>query len=147
MVSPPSVKDQMMLSMSKFFTISLLSLIYLLGICGCGGPDEGIYTGKIGKKRKVEIRVTPDDEVILDGYWQEPLKGEHQRGSLKGEDMDALVFEGPASKKFKLRILYQEEENELIIRAIQSRNYGPGARYVSTEEESVFDPPPRLLKR
>ena len=61
-----------MLSMSKFFTISLLSLIYLLGICGCGGPDEGIYTGKIGKKRKVEIRVSPDDEVILDGYWQEP---------------------------------------------------------------------------
>ena len=136
----------MMLSMSKFFTISLLSLIYLLGICGCGGPDEGIYTGKIGKKRKVEIRVSPDDEVILDGYWQEPLKGGHQRGTLKGEDMDALVFEGPASKKFKLRILYQEEENELIIRAIQSRNYGPGARYVPTEEESVFDPPPRLLK-
>jgi hypothetical protein len=94
----------------------------------------------------VEIRVTPDDEVILDGYWQEPLKGGHQKGTLKGEDMDALVFEGPASKKFKLRILYQEEENELIIRAIQSRNYGPGARYVSTEEESVFDPPPRLLK-
>ena len=135
-----------MLSMSKSFPALVLSVIFLWAISGCGGPDEGIYTGKIGKKRKVEIRVSPDDEVVLDGYWQEPLKGEHQRGTLKGEDMDAFVFEGPASKKFKLRILYQEEENELIIRAIQSRNYGPGTRYVSTEEDSVFDPPPRLLR-
>ena len=64
------------------------------------------------------------------------------QGPIKGEDMGALVFEGPASKKFKLRILYQEQGNELIIRAIQSRTYGPGARYISTEEKSVFTPSP-----
>ena len=80
------------------------------------------------------------------GTGRNPSRASIKEEVLKGEDMDALVFEGPASKKFKLRILYHEEENELIIRAIQSRNYGPGARYVSTEEESVFDPPPRLLK-
>ena len=34
--------------------------------------------------------------------------------------MDAMVFEGPVSKKFKLRILYEEDQNGLIIRAIQS---------------------------
>ena len=92
----------------------------------------------------MEIRVSPDGEIKLSGYWKEELTGSHERGTLKGKDMDALVFEGPADKKFKLRFLYEEDGNDLVIRAVQSRTYGPGARYVSTEEDSVFDPPPRL---
>ena len=58
--------------------------------------------------------------------------------------MKALVFEGPEDKKFKLRILYEKEGEDWVVYAVQSRTYGPGARYVSTEEDSVFSPRPRL---
>ena len=50
------------------------------------------------------------------------------RDLLRGKDMDALVFEGPESKKFKLRFLYEKDEDSLIIRAIHSRTYGPGSQ-------------------
>ena len=90
------------------------------------------------------MRVDKSGEISLDGYWQQTLRGRHERGSLKGEDLDALVFEGPKEKNFKLRILYEEDSSGLIIRAIQSRTYGPGARYVPTEKDGVFDPPPHL---
>ena len=129
--------------MCKSFTYLVLGTILSICATGCSGPEEGLYSGKIGNKRRVEIRVSTD-EIKLSGYWQEELTGRHEHGTLKGEDMDALVFEGPANKKFKLRFLYEEDGNDLVIRAVQSRTYGPGARYVSTEEDSVFDPPPRL---
>jgi hypothetical protein len=130
--------------MCKAFISILLGAILYICATGCSGPEEGLYSGKIGNKRRVEIRVSSDGEIKLAGYWQEELIGRHERGTLKGEDMDALVFEGPANKKFKLRFLYEEDGNDLVIQAVQSRTYGPGARYVSTEEDSVFDPPPRL---
>ncbi len=132
--------------MCESMIFRFLASIFAILLFGCGGPDEGIYSGKIGDKKKVEIRVNQDGEVVLDGYWKEALEVTHEPGTYKGEDMGALVFEGPASKKFKLRILYQEQGNELIIRAIQSRTYGPGARYISTEEKSAFTPPPRLRR-
>ena len=121
-----------------------ISVIAALLTLGCSGPEEGKYTGKISNKHRVEVIVSSDGEVTLNGYWQEKLTGKHERGTLKGEDMDALVFEGPTGKKFKLRILYQTDGDDLIIRAIQSRTFGPGARYVPTEDDSVFTPPPRL---
>lgn len=127
--------------------IQTVPVLLLLCALGCAGPDEGVYTGEIGNKKKVKVGVEPDGVVHLDGYWQERLSGVHEKGSLQGKDMDALVFEGPASKKFKLRMLYQEEGDALIIRAIQSRTYGPGARYLPTEKDSVFDPPPRLIRQ
>jgi hypothetical protein len=130
--------------MCKPFTYLILAVILFFCATGCSGPEEGLYSGKIGNKSRVEIKVSPDGEVTLNGYWQEELSGRHERGTLKGEDMNALVFEGPADKKFKLRFLYEEDGNDLVIRAVQSRTYGPGARYVSTEKDSVFDPPPRL---
>ena len=130
--------------MCKPVTSLFLGAILWIYATGCSGPEEGLYSGKIGNKRRVEIRVSPDGEIKLSGYWKEELTGSHERGTLKGKDMDALVFEGPADKKFKLRFLYEEDGNDLVIRAVQSRTYGPGARYVSTEEDSVFDPPPRL---
>jgi hypothetical protein len=130
--------------MSKPFTSLILGVILYICATGCSGPEEGLYSGKIGNKRRVEISVSPDGEIKLSGYWQEELTGTHEHGTLKGEDMDALVFEGPADKKFKLRFLYEEDGNDMVIRAVQSRTFGPGARYVSTEEDSVFDPPPRL---
>ena len=86
------------------FLASILQF-YCLAVVG---QNEGIYSGKIGDKKKVEIRVNQGKEVVLDGYWQEALKGTHEPVTYKGEDMGALVFEGPASKKFKLRILYQD---------------------------------------
>ena len=129
--------------MCKPFTYLILAVILFFCATGCSGPEEGLYSGKIGNKRRVEIRVSTD-EIKLSGYWQEELTGRHEHGTLKGEDMDALVFEGPANKKFKLRFLYEEDGNDLVIQAVQSRTYGPGARYLSTEEDSVFDPPPRL---
>lgn len=119
-------------------------LIFILA--GCGGPDEGIYSGKIGNKSQVEVRIMDDGSVFLEGYWQETLSGVYERGSLRGKEMDALVFEGPPNKRFKLRILYEKSGNELIIRSVQSRTFGPGARYLPTEKGSVFEPPPRLTK-
>lgn len=135
-----------MLLMSSPNTISLLLAFCLLGCLGCSGPEEGVYTGKIGKKKAVTIRIKADGLVELEGYWKEPLQGGHESGSLRGKDMDALVFEGPASKKFKLRFLYEKDGDSLIIRAIHSRTYGPGARYIPTEEDSALNPAPRLSR-
>jgi hypothetical protein len=118
----------------------------LLLFCGCGAPDEGTYTGKIGTKN-VSIEVDQEGAITLQGYWQKPLRGSYDRGAYKGKDMSALVFEGPAGKKFKLRILYEEDGEEWVVHAVQSRAYGPGARYVPTEEDSVFSPPPRLSRK
>ena len=89
----------------------------------------------------------PNGEIVLNGYWQRPLSGSYERGTFHGKDMKALVFEGPEDKKFKLRILYEEEGDDWVVYAVQSRTYGPGARYVSTEEDSVFSPPPRLSQQ
>ena len=133
-----------MLSMSNpalFLSIWSVSLIVLTG---CGAPEEGIYTGVIGSKKNIRLYVGTDGVIELEGYWRENLVGRHEKGTLKGKNMDALVFEGPKEKNFKLRFLYQEEGKEMVIRAIQSRTYGPGSRYVPTEKDSVFDPPPRL---
>jgi len=132
--------------MSSPNTISFLLASCLLGCLGCSGPEEGVYTGKIGNKKEVTIRIKTDGLVELEGYWKQPLQGGHDQGSLRGKDMDALVFEGPESKKFKLRFLYEKDEDSLIIRAIHSRTYGPGARYISTEEESALNPAPRLSR-
>ena len=132
--------------MFKPSTISSTLCFCLLGILGCAGPEEGVYTGKIGKKKEVTIRVLSDGLVELEGYWKDTLQGRHDRGSLKGKDMNALVFEGPADKRFKLRFLYEEDAESLIIRAIHSRTYGPGARYIPTEEDSALNPAPRLAR-
>jgi hypothetical protein len=122
----------------RIFWIFLVFILF-----GCGAPDEGTYTGKIGSKQ-VTITVTPLGEIILKGYWQKTLTGFYERGTFQGMDMKALVFEGPEDKKFKLRILYEKEGEDWVVYAVQSRTYGPGARYVSTEEDSVFSPRPRL---
>jgi len=132
--------------MSSPSIVSFLLVFCLFGFLGCAGPEEGIYIGKIGNKKEVTIRIKTDGLVELEGYWKQPLQGGHERGSLRGNDMDALVFEGPESKKFKLRFLYEKDEDSLIIRAIHSRTYGPGARYISTEEESALNPAPRLSR-
>ena len=132
--------------MSSPSIVSFLLVFCLFGCLGCSGPEEGVYTGKIGNKKEVTIRINTDGLVELEGYWKQPLQGGHERGSLRGKDMDALVFEGPESKKFKLRFLYEKDEDSLIIRAIHSRTYGPGARYISTEEESALNPAPRLSR-
>jgi hypothetical protein len=133
--------------MSRFFSTQLFLLTSLFGLSGCRGPEEGFYSGTIGSKENVIIEVSHEGGVTLDGYWKESLNGRYETESLKGETMDALVFEGPESKKFKLRFLYQEDGDDLLIRAIHSRTYGPGARYVPTEKKGVFDPPPRLFRQ
>ena len=132
--------------MSSPSTFSFLLVCCLLVFLGCSGPEEGVYTGKIGNKKEVTIRIKTDGLVELEGYWKQPLQGSHESGSLRGKDMDALVFEGPESKKFKLRFLYEKDEDSLIIRAIHSRTYGPGARYIPTEEDSALNPAPRLSR-
>ena len=93
---------------------------------GCGAPDDGIYSGKIGSKQVTIEGVKPDGEIVLNGYWQRPLSGAYERGTFQGKDMKALVFEGPEDKKFKLRILYEEEGEDWVVYAVQSRTYGPG---------------------
>ena len=118
--------------------------VFLIIMNGCGGPDEGIYSGVIGSKKNIRLFVGSDGIIELEGYWRENLVGRHEKGSLKGKNMEALVFEGPKEKNFKLRFLYEKDGKEMVIRAIQSRTYGPGSRYVPTEKDSVFDPPPRL---
>ncbi len=133
-------------STCKRFFLGGFGCLCVLVLAGCPGPEEGIYEGRIGTKRQVSLSVAADGQAELRGYWQETLHGSYERGSLRGEDMEALVFEGPESKKFKLRILYQEADGCMIIRGIQSRAFGPGARYLPTEKESVFDPPPRLFQ-
>ena len=132
--------------MSSPSIVSFLLVFCLFGFLGCSGPEEGVYTGKIGNKKEVTIRIKTDGLVELEWYWKQPLQGGHDQGSLRGKDIDALVFEGPESKKFKLRFLYEKDEDSLIIRAIHSRTYGPGARYISTEEESALKPAPRLSR-
>ena len=133
-----------MLSMSKPASFLAIWSILLIALTGCGGPDEGIYSGVIGSKKNIRLFVGSDGIIELEGYWRENLIGRHEKGSLKGKNMDALVFEGPKEKNFKLRFLYEKDGKEMVIRAIQSRTYGPGSRYVPTEKDSVFDPPPRL---
>ena len=132
--------------MSSPSIVTFLLVFCLFGFLGCSGPEEGVYTGKIGNKKEVTIRVLSDGLVELEGYWKDTLQGRHDRGSLKGKDMNALVFEGPADKRFKLRFLYEEDAESLIIRAIHSRTYGPGARYIPTEEDSALNPAPRLSR-
>jgi len=132
--------------MFKNFLTPPIFLFCTLLICGCGGPSEGHYSGKVGFKN-VDIHVDSEGVVTLDGYWQEPLTGSFERGSLKGKNLDALVFQGPVQKKFKLRILYEEDGDDWMIHSIQSRTFGPGARYLPTENESVFKPLPRLVKQ
>ena len=129
--------------MSDLRSTVTLCFVFVFILLGCGAPDVGIYSGKIGSKQ-VTVEVKPDGEIVLNGYWQRPLTGSYARGTFQGKDMKALVFEGPEDKKFKLRILYEEEGEDWVVYAVQSRTYGPGARYVSTEEDSVFSPPPRL---
>jgi hypothetical protein len=129
--------------MSDRCSTGAFCIVFVFILFGCGAPGDGIYSGKIGSKQ-VTVEVKPDGEIALTGYWQRPLSGAYERGTFQGKDMKALVFEGPVDKKFKLRILYEEEGEDWVIYAVQSRTYGPGARYVSTEEDSVFSPPPRL---
>jgi hypothetical protein len=129
--------------MSDRRSTGTLCFVVVFILLGCGAPDLGIYSGTIGSKQ-VTVEVKPDRVIVLNGYWQRPLTGSYERGTFQGKDMKALVFEGPEDKKFKLRILYEEEEEDWVVYAVQSRTYGPGARYVSTEEDSVFSPPPRL---
>ena len=129
--------------MSDRRSTGTLCFVVVFILLGCGAPDVGIYSGKIGSKQ-VTVEVKPDGKIVLNGYWQSPLTGSYERGTFRGKDMKALVFEGPEDKKFKLRILYEEEEEDWVVYAVQSRTYGPGARYVRTEEDSVFSPPPRL---
>ena len=129
--------------MSDLHSTGTLCFVVVFILFGCGAPDVGIYSGKIGLKQ-VTVEVKPVGEIVLTGYWQRPLTGSYERGTFKGKDMKALVFEGPEDKKFKLRILYEEKGEDWVVYAVQSRTYGPGARYVSTEEDSVFSPPPRL---
>jgi len=130
--------------MSKTALSFAICSVFLIIMTGCGGPDEGIYSGVIGSKKNIRLFVGSDGIIELEGYWRENLIGRHEKGSLKGKNMDALVFEGPKEKNFKLRFLYEKEGGDMIIRAIQSRTYGPGSRYVPTEKDSVFDTPPRL---
>ena len=77
--------------MSSPSIVSFLLVFCLFGFLGCAGPEEGVYTGKIGKKEEVTIRIKTDGLVGLEGYWKQPLKGGHERGSLRGKDMDALL--------------------------------------------------------
>ena len=138
-------KIQTILSMSKFTSLFLASFI-ALAMFGCAALDEGQYSGRIGKKREVTLRILPDSTVELEGYWQEPLQGTQETGNLKDKTYDALVFLGPEDKKFKLRFIYEKDGEDLVILAIHSRTFGPGARYAPTEPDSLFTNPPRLTR-
>ena len=130
----------------KRFRIFSLGAFLILGFMGCSRLEEGTYQGRIGSKNKVTVRVYPEGIIEVEGYWRDKLAGSRERGTFRGRDVDALVFEGPEDRRFKLRFLYEEEDGGLIILSIQSRTFGPGARYLPTEEDSVFDPPPRLIR-
>ena len=133
-------------------TISLISrlplLLTTLFFLGCGGTGlEGEYLGKIGQKSNVAIRFFDGTEAEIQGYWNQTLKGTYQKSSIKGENVDSIVFLGPSDKPFKLRVCYQANEDHIEILAIHSRIFGPGARYIQTESESVFGSQnPRLYK-
>lgn len=144
---PPMPKTAM--TSSRFSFLRFFSLLGLIcwSMFGCSNPQEGTYCGNVGSKKNVSLSISANGTVELNGYWSETLVGRHERASLKGENVDAFVFDGPANKKFKLRILHRKSDDYLSILAIQSRSYGPGTRYAPTEEDSVFEPPPRLVRR
>jgi hypothetical protein len=128
---------------SRFLLI--LSTVFL---SGCGGTGlEGEYLGKIGQKNNVTIRFFDGTEAEIKGYWNQTLKGSHKKSSIKGENVDSIVFLGPSDKPFKLRVCYQANEGHIEILAIHSRVFGPGARYIQTESDSVFGTQnPKLYK-
>jgi len=68
--------------MSKFTSLFLASFI-ALAMFGCAALDEGQYSGRIGKKREVTLRILPDSTVELEGYWQETLQGTQETGNLR----------------------------------------------------------------
>lgn len=122
--------------------------LWLVFAAGCGGGDlEGLYQGTIGTKNKVVLDFSSDESIGLRGYWSQELQGEFAQSNLRGKTVDSIVFLGPESKPFKLRICYKEREDYLEILAIHSRTFGPGARYLPTEEDSAFARGnPRLYK-
>jgi hypothetical protein len=132
--------------------ISLISrfllLLTTLFSFGCGGTGlEGEYLGKIGQKSNVTIRFFDGTEAEIQGYWNQNLKGTYKKSSIKGEHVDSIVFLGPSEKPFKLRVCYQAIEDHIEILAIHSRVFGPGARYIQTESDSVFGSQnPKLYK-
>jgi hypothetical protein len=133
----------------KISSISrILLLLTTLFSSGCGGTGlEGEYLGKIGQKSNVTIRFFDGSEAEITGYWNQPLKGSYKKSSIKGENVDSIVFLGPSEKPFKLRVCYETKEDHIEILAIHSRVFGPGARYIQTESDSTFgNPNPKLYK-
>ena len=120
----------------------------LLATWGCGGSGlEGEYFGRVGDKREVSMIFAEGEDVELRGYWPEPLKGTYEQASLRGESVDSVVFWGPEEKKFKLRIMYVIESENLRILGIHSRAIGPGARYIATEPDSSFSSSRPILEK
>ena len=133
-----------MSSMSK----TACSLFILLAIWGCGGSGlDGEYIGRIGDKKEVSMIFADGGDVELRGYWTQPLKGSYEKASLRGESVDSVVFWGPEDKKFKLRIMYVIESENLRILGIHSRAIGPGSRYISTEPDSSFSSNRPIMKK
>ena len=133
-----------MSSMSK----TAYSLFILLAIWGCGGSGlDGEYIGRIGDKKEVSMIFADGGDVELRGYWTQPLKGSYEQASLRGESVDSVVFWGPEDKKFKLRIMYVIESENLRILGIHSRAIGPGSRYISTEPDSSFSSNRPIMKK
>ncbi len=133
-----------MSSMSK----TACSLFILLAIWGCGGSGlDGEYIGRIGDKKEVSMIFADGGDVELRGYWTQPLKGSYEQASLRGESVDSVVFWGPEDKKFKLRIMYVIESENLRILGIHSRAIGPGSRYISTEPDSSFSSNRPIMKK
>lgn len=121
-------------------TSKILIPLALLALGGCGGTGlEGNYLGKIGTKQDVCIRFFGGNEAEIKGYWNQDLKGEFKTSSIKGENVDSIVFLGPSEKPFKLRVCYSAEDDHIEILAIHSRVFGPGARYIQTEKDSTFE--------
>ena len=52
----------------------------LLGFLGCAGPEEGVYTGKIGNKKEVTIRIKTDGLVNLKG-----IGSNHSKAAMTGD--------------------------------------------------------------
>tara|TARA_B100000212_G_C27153748_1_gene438649 strand:- start:111 stop:518 length:408 start_codon:yes stop_codon:yes gene_type:complete len=124
------------------------SLFILLAIWGCGGSGlDGEYIGRIGDKKEVSMIFADGGDVELRGYWTQPLKGSYEQASLRGESVDSVVFWGPEDKKFKLRIMYVIESENLRILGIHSRAIGPGSRYISTEPDSSFSSNRPIMKK
>ncbi len=124
--------------------MSLMSKILipflLTGLCGCGGTGlDGEYIGQIATKQNVSIRFFDGNKAEIKGYWNQDLTGEFKTSSIKGENVDSIVFLGPSEKPFKLRVCYNVEDDNIEILAIHSRVFGPGARYIQTEKDSTFE--------